>query len=65
MRVIREEEVVREKIIETGNCTYCGNHIEDGHLFLCEKCMKLQLVKELKKNGMEIKIMKPNKESKG
>lgn len=47
------------EIVENGNCVYCGNHIEDGHLFLCENCIKLELNKELEKNGIEIMIMKP------
>lgn len=25
-------------IIERGNCTVCGSHIDDGGIFLCTKC---------------------------
>ena len=28
-------------IIETGNCMYCGEHIDGGdHIFLCEECRR-------------------------
>lgn len=29
------------RIVEAGNCVYCGRHIDDGcDIFLCEECRR-------------------------
>lgn len=42
-------------IIEAGNCVYCGKHIDDGHIFLCEECRIKEKDMKCNKCGKEFK----------